>query len=93
MEEQVKMGWFDADGKLNPIFKTTEQGAATSVWCAVSPLLEGEGGVYCEDCNIGAMVDDNTPRGSGVLPHIRDTALATALWAKSEELTGLLFRP
>ena len=93
MEEQVKMGWFDADGKLNPIFKTTEQGAATSVWCAVSPLLEGEGGVYCEDCNIGAMVDANTPRGSGVLPHIRDAALATALWAKSEEMTGVKFRP
>ena len=93
MEEQVKMGWFDADGNLNPIFKTTEQGAATSVWCTVSPLLEGEGGVYCEDCNIGAMVDVNTRRGSGVLPHIRDTALATALWAKSEEMTGVTFRP
>ena len=93
MEEQVKMGWFDAEGNLNPIFKTTEQGAATSVWCAVSPLLEGEGGVYCEDCNIGAMLDENTPRGSGVLPHIRDAALATALWAKSEEMTGVDFRP
>ena len=93
MAEQVKMGWFDADGNLNPIFKTTEQGAATSVWCAVSPLLEGEGGVYCEDCNIGAMVNENTPRGSGVLPHIRDAGLATALWAKSEEMTGVPFRP
>ena len=93
MEEQVKMGWFDAEGNLNPIFKTTEQGAATSVWCAVSPLLEGAGGVYCEDCNIGAMLDENTPRGSGVLPHIRDAALATALWAKSEEMTGVDFRP
>ena len=93
MEEQVRMGWFDADGKLNPIFKTTEQGAATSVWCAVSPLLEGAGGVYCEDCNIGAMVDANTPRGSGVLPHIRDAALATALWGKSEAMTGVTFRP
>ena len=92
-EEQVKMGWFDADGNLNPIFKTTQQGAATSVWCAVSPLLEGEGGVYCEDCNIGAMVDANTPRGSGVLPHIRDPALAAALWAKSEAMTGVEFRP
>ena len=93
MEEQVKMGWFDQDGKLNPIFKTTEQGAATSVWCAVSPLLDGEGGVYCEDCNIGAMMSETTPRGTGVLPHIRDAALATALWAKSEKMTGVNFRP
>ena len=93
MEEQVKMGWFDQDGKLNPIFKTIEQGAATSVWCAVSPLLDGEGGVYCEDCNIGAMVNETTPRGTGVLPHIRDAALATALWTKSEQMTGVEFRP
>ena len=93
MDEQVKMGWYDKDGNLNPIFKTTEQGAATSIWCAVSPLLEGEGGVYCEDCNIGAMVKENTPRGTGVLPHIRDAALATALWAKSEQMTGVEFRP
>ena len=93
MDEQVKMGWYDKDGNLNPIFKTTEQGAATSIWCAVSPLLDGEGGVYCEDCNIGAMVKENTPRGTGVLPHIRDAALATALWAKSEQMTGVEFRP
>ena len=93
MDEQVKMGWYDKDGNLNPIFKTTEQGAATSIWCAVSPLLDGEGGVYCEDCNIGAMVKENTPRGTGVLPHIRDAALATALWAKSEQMTGVGFRP
>ena len=93
MDEQVKMGWYDKDGNLNPIFKTTEQGAATSIWCAVSPLLDGEGGVYCEDCNIGAMVKENTRRGTGVLPHIRDAALATALWAKSEQMTGVGFRP
>ena len=93
MEEQVKMGWFDADGNINPLFKTTEHGAATSVWCAVSPLLKSEGGVYCEDCNIGAMQDETTPRGAGVSPHIRDAATAKALWAKSEELTGVLFRP
>ena len=93
MEEQVKMGWYDEAGNVHEAFKSTEAGAATSVWCAVSPLLEGAGGVYCEDCNIGALADDTTPRGSGVFPHIRDAALATALWTKSEELTGVEFRP
>ena len=29
--------------------KSIEQGAATSVWCALSPKLDGKGGVYCED--------------------------------------------
>ena len=46
MEEQVAMGWYDAQGYLNPVFKTVEQGAATSVWCATSPQLAVKGGVY-----------------------------------------------
>ncbi len=91
MEEQVAMGWYDEEGNVHEAFKSTEEGAATSTWCAVSPLLEGMGGVYCEDCNIGAMASEDTPRGSGVYPHIRDEALAEALWAKSEELTGVEF--
>lgn len=92
-EEQVAMGWVDADGKVNDAFKSTEEGAATSVWAAVSPLLEGKGGVYCENCDVGAMAGDDTPRGAGVYPHIRDEALAEGLWARSEELTGVTFRP
>ncbi|WP_336985516.1 oxidoreductase [Altererythrobacter aquiaggeris] len=91
MEEQVAMGWYDEDGNAHESFKTVEQGAATSVWCATSPMLEDMGGVYCEDCNIGAMADENTPRGSGVSPHIRDEDLAQRLWTKSEQLTGVGF--
>ena len=91
-EEQVAMGWMDAEGNINSRFKSTEEGAATSVWCAVSPLLEGLGGVYCEDCNVGAPAEPDA-RVSGVWPHIRDEALAAALWVRSEELTGVQFRP
>jgi hypothetical protein len=90
MEEQRAMGWFDAEGKVNAGFKSTEEGASTSVWCATSPLLDGMGGVYCEDCNIAAPADPATPFG-GVHPHVRDEALAKALWVKSEELTGVAF--
>ena len=92
-EEQIAMGWMDENGKLSDVFKSPAQGAATSIWCAVSPLLEGMGGVYCEDCNIAAAVGPDTPRYTGASPHIRDAALATALWAKSEEMTGVAFRP
>ncbi len=91
MEEQVAMGWFDEQGNVNEVFKTVEQGASTSVWCAVSPLLDGMGGVYCENCNVGAPATEDTPRGSGVSPHIRDKALARSLWQKSEEMTGVRF--
>ena len=93
LEEQIAMGWFDAEGNLSEVFKSPEQGAATSVWCAVSPLLDGLGGVYCEDCNVAALAGPDTPRYSGAAPHIRDEALAEALWAKSEEMTGVTFRP
>ena len=92
-EEQIAMGWVDEHGTINERFKSTEEGAATSVWCAVSPLLEGEGGVYCEDCNIAVSVPADSPDYSGARPHIQDAALAEALWARSEELTGVRFRP
>lgn len=92
MEEQRAMGWYDEEGNVNENFKSTEEGAATSVWCAVSPLLSGMGGVYCEDCNIAEPADPDV-RGKGVDPHVRDEELAAALWTKSEELTGVRFRP
>ncbi|WP_341713325.1 oxidoreductase [Erythrobacter sp.] len=91
MDEQRAMGWYDEEGNVNEHFKSTEEGASTTVWAATSPLLEGMGGVYCENCNIGALADENTPRGAGVFPHIRDEALAEALWRKSEEMTGVRF--
>ena len=93
MDEQQAMGWYDEAGTLNPLFKTTAEGAATSVWCATSPLLAGMGGVYCEDCNLGEMAGDPPPRASGVWPHVRDAALAAALWDKSEAMTGVVFNP
>ena len=93
MEEQIAMGWYAEDGTPNPLFKTTQQGAATSVWCAVSPLLAGEGGVYCADCNVAAPWVEGAPRQVGVHPHVRDRALAQRLWTASEAMTGVTFAP
>jgi NAD(P)-dependent dehydrogenase (short-subunit alcohol dehydrogenase family) len=91
MDEQIAMGWYDKDGNLNPLFKTVEQGAATSVWCAVSPLLEGEGGVYCADCNIAAPWVEGAPPYVGVHPHVRDAQNAADWWTVSEKMTGVTF--
>ena len=87
-EEMRAMGWFNEDGTTKDVFKTVEQGASTTLWAATSPLLEDRGGVYCEDCNIGAL---NPPEGAfyGVQPHIRDVQTAQKLWTLSEEITGL----
>lgn len=72
-------------------FKTLEQGAATSVWCAAGTQLEGLGGVYCEDCDIAATVAIDDPEPSGVRPWAVDPERAERLWQLSEALTALTF--
>jgi NAD(P)-dependent dehydrogenase (short-subunit alcohol dehydrogenase family) len=69
-------------------WKSPEQGAATSVWAATSPLLEGRGGEYCEDCNVSAVVPDGELNEGGVAARAVDPARAAALWALSEKLVG-----
>lgn len=88
-QEMVDMGWIDADGTVvATAFKTPEQGAATSVWAATSPQLDGLGGVYCEDCDIAVPSVDKNP-GVGVRPWASDPEQAARLWALSAELTGV----
>lgn len=75
--------------------KTVQQGAATSVWCATSPQLDGLGGVYCENVDISPLLapedeaawagGDTTP---GVLSRAVDPESAARLWEVSERLTA-----
>lgn len=90
-EEKRAMGWIDAQGKVNDRFKTPAGGAATSIWCATSPLLAAGGGVYCEDCNIAELVAADDPGFSGVRPWAIDPELARRLWALSETMLGETF--
>jgi NAD(P)-dependent dehydrogenase (short-subunit alcohol dehydrogenase family) len=78
--------------------KTIEQGAATQVWCATSPKLDGLGGVYCENVEVARIVppnersgweSDDSTRKVGVMPHAIDPVSADRLWALSEEMIGL----
>ena len=67
-------------------FKTVEQGAATQVWAATSPELEGRGGLYLEDCHVGGpMAPDGS---SGYAPWATDPEQAERLWAWSEAQTA-----
>jgi len=90
-EEMIAMGWVDAEGNINELFKTPEQGAATSVWAATSPQLDGMGGVYCEDCDVAGFEDLDNPLGRfrGVKPYAVDTANAERLWSVTAEITGV----
>lgn len=90
-EEMVASGWMDEAGNVDERFKSPEQGAATTVWAATSPLLEGIGGVYCEDCDVAepTVPGSSTARVRGVDAHAVDRDAAAELWALSAELTGV----
>jgi NAD(P)-dependent dehydrogenase (short-subunit alcohol dehydrogenase family) len=71
-------------------FKPVECGAATSVWAAVSPELEGRGGLYLEDCQIGKPVGEASGT-AGYADYAVDPEAAARLWGLSEELIGEKF--
>ncbi|WP_017497546.1 SDR family NAD(P)-dependent oxidoreductase [Flavobacterium sp. WG21] len=89
-----KMGFCDQDGVILPEImanlKTIPQGAATTVWCATSPLLDDVGGIYCEDAEIASIADD-----SDVAPGVKLYSLeedhAKRLWNLSEKMTDVSF--
>lgn len=70
-------------------FKSPGQGAATTVWAATDERLGGKGGVYCEDCDVSAIVEG--PSMAGVRRYAIDPALAEQLWERSEAWTGVRF--
>lgn len=65
------------------------KGAATALWAATSPLLDGCGGLYLENCDIanvtasGGTVDDG-----GVAPHAMNSDAAERLWQMSTTMTA-----
>ena len=69
-----------------PNWKTVEQGAATSVLLAASPLLDGITGRYFEDCNQAEPHQPGTR--TGVAEHALDPAAAAQLWQVSLETLG-----
>ena len=89
-----QMGFLDADGNMLPevaaSLKTIPQGAATTVWCATSSLLDAVGGVYCEDAEVAELASD-TEMSTGVKRYAVDEAKAKRLWTWSEEMTGITF--
>ncbi len=92
-EEMVALGWMDEDGSPSEMaknfFKTTSQGASTTLWCATNSSLNGIGGVFCEDCDIAKRkneVDDSLQRYFGVADWAVDTEEASKLWDVTEKM-------
>jgi NAD(P)-dependent dehydrogenase (short-subunit alcohol dehydrogenase family) len=74
--ERTRVHIEDDEGSFH--WKTPEQGAATSVLLATSPLLEGIGGRYFEDCNEAGPSQPGT--GHGVAAYALDPRAAARLW-------------
>lgn len=102
MELFQQMGTHDENGNIKPEvaarLKTVQQGAATSVWCAVSPQLKGIGGVYCEDADISQLDEGNIEHNyddpstlRGVQPYSLDAESARRLWLLSEKMIDMDF--
>lgn len=86
-EDAVRLGWVKEDGSLpQGRMKTLEEGAASPVWAAVAPELEGKGGLYVEDCAIAALWSPALPPGWGVTAASLDPDAARRLWETAEPL-------
>jgi NAD(P)-dependent dehydrogenase (short-subunit alcohol dehydrogenase family) len=79
---------FAARGPIQ--WKQVPHGAATQVWAAVSPELEGVGGSYLEDVHIG-LPSSGENATSGFAAHAVDPEIAARLWSLSEKLVGQSF--
>jgi NAD(P)-dependent dehydrogenase (short-subunit alcohol dehydrogenase family) len=71
-------------------WKTVPCGAATSVWAATAPELEGRGGLYLEDCGVSEPRREEGAE-TGYEAWAVDPQAAERLWSVSEELVGERF--
>jgi NAD(P)-dependent dehydrogenase (short-subunit alcohol dehydrogenase family) len=72
-----------AAGAASSRWKTPEEGAATSILVATSPLLDGVGGRYFEDCH-EARTGELSAR-NGVAAYALDPDAAARLWQVSAQ--------
>ncbi|KAG4440171.1 hypothetical protein IFR05_004316 [Cadophora sp. M221] len=78
------------DPNMYKILKNPEQGAATSVWAAISPEWENKGGAYLADvCEPGPGKDEHEILGFGHASWAFDPIKEGRLWADSLKLVGL----
>jgi NAD(P)-dependent dehydrogenase (short-subunit alcohol dehydrogenase family) len=75
-------------GKMQ--FKPVPAGAATEVYAATAPELDGQGGVYLEDCRVAGLREAPNS-AAGVMPWAIDADAARRLWALSEQILGQRF--
>ena len=71
-------------------WKTVPCGAATSVYAATAPELEGRGGLYLDDCQVSSQRESDDAE-VGYEAWAMDPAAAARLWEVSEQTLGVTF--
>jgi NAD(P)-dependent dehydrogenase (short-subunit alcohol dehydrogenase family) len=71
-------------GSAAPAWKTPQQGAATSVLLAASPLVEGVSGRYFED--VAEAAENQPGTRTGYAPYAVDPEAADRLWQVSQDI-------
>lgn len=66
---------------FRPFLKSAEEGAQTSIYCAVSDEVKGQSGKYYQECK---EAEEHSSELS------KDMGLAKKLWEVSEKITGLV---
>lgn len=75
---------------FDKIEKSPEQGAATTVWAALTPHFNDKGGVYCADCGESVKAGDNAPVGGPeYVSHAYDEEAEDRLWELSCKAVGV----
>jgi NAD(P)-dependent dehydrogenase (short-subunit alcohol dehydrogenase family) len=84
LQERIRL----SGGAATRRVKTPEQGAATTLVVATTPLLEGASGKYFDDCNESAPHIAGDLR-RGVAAYAQDPEAAAQLWKVSETTLAL----
>ncbi|OCL14683.1 NAD(P)-binding protein [Glonium stellatum] len=86
-EEQLKQ-WDTPE--VHAHMKSPAQGAATTVWAAISKEWEGKGGKYLQDCQVAEPVEEGYHQLSpGYEKYAYDPEKEKKLWKLSLEMVGL----
>lgn len=87
--DSVKEGW-KTNEESGRYMKSVEQGAATTVFAALSKEWEGRGGRYLEDCAESPPVREGAkPTDVGYVPHAYNEKGEKQLWVDSLRMVGV----
>ncbi|RGP81224.1 hypothetical protein FLONG3_606 [Fusarium longipes] len=92
LTRHIDLTQFDYEGDLSRYLKNSEQGAATTVYAALSKDWEGRGGKYLANCDEEPPLDPTADPNSvvpGYAAWIYDKEAEGRLWEESLKLVGV----